>query len=201
MISRWVCQDPHSQRLSWHQEPHPPQPEPCNSITACYLQTPVSCKLTNYIILLSTCWVGLKHPSSGKMPTNSHPGFLKLYLTSGWGNVCTGQLNQVGFGTRYVKGFEKNHLGETEIIHPKAFLFIYFGYIGTRKLFILEGRLEFIWNRSYLFNNPCNEVHLEINIKLGLHIGAHIPFQYFRMLTQCHYCKCHLIGTGLMTWW
>lgn len=58
----------------------------------------------------------------------------------------TGQLNQVGFGTCMYKGFEKNHLGETEIIHLKVFLFIHFGYIGTVKLFILEERLEFIGN-------------------------------------------------------
>lgn len=56
----------------------------------------------------------------------------------------TRQLNQVGFGTCMYKGFEKNHLGETEILHHKVFLFIHFGYIGTRKLFSLEGRLKLI---------------------------------------------------------
>lgn len=58
--------------------------------------------------------------------------------------MLTVQPNQVGFGTSMYKGFEKNHLDGIEIIHLKVVL--NFRYIGTMKLFIAEGGLEFIAN-------------------------------------------------------
>lgn len=42
------------------------------------------------------------------------------------------------------KGFEKNHLDGIEIINLQVVL--NFRYLGTMKLFIAEGRLEFIAN-------------------------------------------------------
>lgn len=47
-------------------------------------------------------------------------------------------------GPALCKGFEKNLLDGTEVINHNFLQ--NFEYIGTMKLFILEGRLEFIGN-------------------------------------------------------